>query len=95
VAGFRPAAVREAIDLGEAASQCFCELCGAPGRLHRCNNVFQTRCAGHTQGVAVPTRPGFANLHLRQKFVTGRARVVVRSRYDRDLDRFIDLDPES
>jgi hypothetical protein len=89
------AAVREAIDLGEAASQCFCELCGAPGRLHRCDGVCQTRCAGHAQGDPVPVRPGFENLHLRQKFVAGRVRVVVRSRYNADLDRFIDLDPES
>ncbi len=87
------AAVREAIDLGEAASQCFCELCGAPGRLYRCESVFMTRCAGHAQGGAVSVRPGFENLHLRQKFVAGRVRVVVRSRYDPDLDRFIDLDP--
>jgi hypothetical protein len=87
------AAVREAIDLGEAASQCFCELCGAPGRLYRCNDVFQTRCAGHAEGVAVPIRLGFENLHLRQKVITGRVRVVVRSRYEPDLDRFIDLDP--
>jgi hypothetical protein len=87
------AAVREAIDLGEAASQCFCELCSAPGRLYRCNDVSQTRCAEHAQGVAVPIRPGFENLHLRQKVVTGRVRVVVRSRYESRLDRFIDLDP--
>jgi hypothetical protein len=87
------AAVREAIDLGEAASQCFCELCGAPGRLYRCDDAFRTRCAGHAEGAPVPIRPGFKNLHLRQKFVTGRVRVVVRSRYEPDLDRFIDLDP--
>ena len=89
------AAVREAIDLGEAASQCFCELCGVPGRLYRCNDVFQTRCGEHSQGVAVPIRPEYENLHLRQKVVTGRVRVVVRSRYDANLDRFIDLNPET
>jgi len=88
------AAVREAIDLGEAASQCFCELCGAPGRLYCCEGVFLTRCAEHTEGAPVPVRPGFTNLHLRQKVVTGRVRVVVRSRYDPDLDRFVDLDPD-
>jgi hypothetical protein len=33
------AAVREAIDLAEAASQCFCERCGGPGQLYRCKEV--------------------------------------------------------
>jgi hypothetical protein len=78
-----------------SASQCSCELCGAPGRLYRCDDTFLTRCAGHAQGAAVPIRPGFENLHLRQKVITGRVRVVVRSRYDARLDRFIDLDPET
>jgi len=87
--------VREAIDLAEAASQCFCELCCAPGRLYRCDSVFLTRCAGHAEGSPVPVRDGFENLHLRQKVVTGRVRVVVRSRYDPERDRFIDLDPGS
>jgi hypothetical protein len=89
------AAVREAIDLGEAASQCFCETCGAPGRLYRCDGVLLTRCAGHAEGAPVPIRPEYKNLHLRQKVVTARVRVVVRSRYEPDLDRFIDLDPAS
>ena len=66
------AAVREAVDLGEAASQCFCELCGARGRLYRCDGGFVTRCAGHAEGTPLTIRPGFENLHLRQKTVTGR-----------------------
>jgi hypothetical protein len=89
------AAVREAVDLAEAASHCYCELCGAPARLYRCEGVFLTRCAAHAEGTPVPIRPEYKNLHLRQKFVTGRVTVVVSSRYDPQLDRFIDLDPRS
>lgn len=86
------AAVREAVDLAEAASQCFCETCGAPGRLYRCNDALATRCTGHGEGMPVRVRRKFKNVHLRQKTVTGRVRVVVRSRYDAQLDRFTDLD---
>jgi hypothetical protein len=87
------AAVRGAIDLAEARSLCFCELCGGQGRLHRDGAVLATRCDHHARGEAVPVRPGFENLHLTQKMVVGRQWTVVIRRYDPKSDAFIDLDP--
>jgi hypothetical protein len=86
------AAVRGAIDLAEARSLCFCELCGAQGRLHRDGAILATRCDLHARGEAVPVRPGFENLHLTQKMVVGRQWTVVIRRYDPASDAFIDFD---
>lgn len=89
------AAVREAVDLAEARSQCFCELCGARGGAYRCEGIVSTRCLEHRRGTPVAVRPGLENMHLRQKLVAGRARVVVRSVYDPDRDCFVDLGCEA
>jgi hypothetical protein len=85
------AVVREAVDLAEARSICVCELCGAEGRLYRADGVLMTRCVRHARGGPV-ARPGTQNLHLRQKTITGRLRVVVASRYDPETDSFLDID---
>jgi hypothetical protein len=85
------AVVREAVDLAEARSICVCELCGAEGRLHRADGVLMSRCVRHAQGR--PAAPlGLQNLHLRQKTITGRLRVVVACRYDPETDSFLDID---
>ncbi|HEV7600121.1 MAG TPA: hypothetical protein VGO49_07655 [Bradyrhizobium sp.] len=85
------AVVREAVDLAEARSICVCELCGAEGRLYRADAVLMSRCVRHAQGgPAAP--PGLQNLHLRQKTITGRLRVVVACRYDPETDAFLDID---
>ncbi|HVV41968.1 MAG TPA: hypothetical protein VHC94_12985 [Nitrobacter sp.] len=91
------AAVREAVDLTEARSQCVCELCGKDGRAYRCEGNVATRCTEHRRGTPVAVRAGFENLHLRQKLIARRARVVVASLYDPDRDRFVDLgcEPEA
>jgi hypothetical protein len=83
--------VREAVDLAEARSICVCELCGAEGRLHRADGVLMTRCVRHAQGRAAAPL-GLQNLHLRQKTITGRLRVVVACRYDPETDSFADID---
>jgi hypothetical protein len=90
------AAVREAIDLAEARSQCVCELCGDRGRLHRCDGVVKARCDLHAEGApAVEVRPGFEDVHLTQQTIAGRMRAVVVRRYDFELDAFVDFDPSS
>jgi hypothetical protein len=87
------AAVREAIDLAEARSQCVCGLCSGGGRLYQCAGVLMTRCGGHAQGSPVPVRRGFEDVHLTQKVVKDSIRVVVSRRYDPELDSFVELDP--
>ncbi|MBR1000530.1 hypothetical protein ABIF65_007775 [Bradyrhizobium japonicum] len=87
------AKVRLAIDLAEARSQCVCEICGGRGRLHRHDNSFETRCSAHAYGEPVPVKPGFENMHLRQKTVVGRVRAVVCSFYDFEHDAFLDIGP--
>jgi hypothetical protein len=85
------AVVREAVDLAEARSICVCELCGGEGRLQRADGVLMTRCVRHAQGGPV-ARLDLQNLHLRQKTITGRLRVVVACRYDSETDSFLDID---
>jgi hypothetical protein len=87
------ASVRLAIDLAEARSECVCDVCGAPGCRHRNNETFVTRCADHARGDRMKAKPGFENMHLRQKVISGRARVVVCSFYDFARDAFIDVEP--
>lgn len=89
------AEVRLAIDLAEARSLCFCELCGAEARLYRDNFDDLTRCDAHAQGEPAPVRRGFENLHLRHKTIAGRIRTVVVSKYDPETDAFVDADPGS
>jgi hypothetical protein len=85
--------VRGAIDLAEARSQCFCDLCGAEGRLYRDGAVFATRCGHHAKGERIPVRPELHNHHLTQKMTIGRQWTVVIRRYDPQVDAFVDPDP--
>lgn len=87
------AAVRVAIDLAEARSECVCEVCGAPGCRHRQDEAVAIRCDEHAQGERIKAKPGFENMHLRQEVISGRARVVVSSFYDFERDAFIDVAP--
>jgi hypothetical protein len=87
------AAVREAIDLAEARSQCVCEHCGEPGRQYRQDGAVITRCDAHARGMPLPVRRGYENVHLTQKVIKGRARVVVACRYNPKTDSFAEVDP--
>jgi hypothetical protein len=52
-----------------------------------------TRCRLHAQGRPIEVPAGLENVHLTQKTIAGRMRVVARRRYDAETDRFVDFDP--
>ncbi|WFT94400.1 hypothetical protein QA633_40130 [Bradyrhizobium barranii] len=88
------AKVEEAVDLAEARSACTCEVCGEEGRL-RGDAWLTTRCALHAEGrPAVAVRPGLENVQIEERYV-GDRRVIRYRRYDREHDRFVDVDPTS
>ncbi|OSI24887.1 hypothetical protein [Bradyrhizobium canariense] len=88
------AKVEEAIDLAEARSGVTCEICGEEGRL-RGDAWLTTRCALHAEGwPAVAVRPGLENVQIEERYV-GDRRVIRYRRYDRETDRFIDVDPST
>lgn len=83
-------AIQEAIELAEARSGCTCFDCGAEGRLFATAFVLAPACKAHERGVAIAVFPGFHDVHLRRAMVAGRS-CLVRSRYDRASDAFVDL----
>jgi len=86
------AAIAEAVDLAEARSACTCETCGAEGRLFDDGGWFVTACDAHQRGNPVPVRSGWERLLVVRKF-GGEANQTTCRRYDRETDRFIDVDP--
>jgi hypothetical protein len=89
------ARVEEAIDLAEARSACTCEECGEEGRLYRAGGWLMTRCAAHAKGRPVEVKPGLENIHIVERIVGDRARVVTCRRYVRETDSFVEVDPRS
>jgi len=85
------ARVEEAIDLAEARSCVTCEICGESGVLHG-PSWFTTRCALHAEGRRpIKAQPG-DDIHVIERIV-GKRRSVLRRRYDRDRDTFVEVDP--
>jgi len=84
--------IGEAVDLAEARSACTCEECGAEGRLFNDSGWFSTRCDIHRQGKPVRVRPGWERLQVIRHY-DGDAVTVTCRRYDREADRFIEVDP--
>lgn len=85
------ARVEEAIDLAEARSAVTCEICGEPGLLHG-GRWVTTRCAQHAEGRrAIEARPG-DDIHVIER-VVGKRRNVLRRRYDRESDSFVEVEP--
>ncbi|WP_074116790.1 hypothetical protein [Bradyrhizobium sp. AS23.2] len=81
----------EAIDLAEARSACTCEVCGEVGQLYG-DGWLTTRCMAHAEKRSpVEVRPGFEIL-IKEWSVRDR-RVIRCRRYDREADRFIEVDP--
>jgi hypothetical protein len=88
-------AVEEAIALAEAASACSCAICGAEARLFSDGGRLLTACAEHARGMPVPTPAVLANIHLVRGCVGKDIHIIECRRYDRTLDAFVDVDPNS
>jgi hypothetical protein len=85
------AIVEEAVDLAEARSSCTCEICGEPGVLYG-GGWMTTRCEAHAEGrhpIAVQAGDDIIVIER----IVGKRRSTKRRRYDRENDRFIDIDP--
>lgn len=81
--------IEDAIARAEARAACTCATCGAEGRLHSssCGRILPL-CSEHAQGGSVLTPPGTMNVYL----VRGtRTHSLVRQKYDRRIDRFVDV----
>lgn len=87
--------IEEAINLAEARSGCICETCGAPGRIYDRSGWLATACPTHARGEPAPVKAGWENLRVLRRLVDGEFRIVSCRRYDRDADRFTDVDPVS
>jgi hypothetical protein len=88
-------AIADAVALAEARSGCTCESCGRDGVLHQVGGQLLTACAQHAKGARVPVAPGWENIHLVRGTRDGRTAILVRRRYDRAGDTFVDVDPGS
>jgi hypothetical protein len=88
------AKINEAIALGEARSACTCEECGDVGELHRHAGRYQTLCVIHAKGAPVTAAPSLENVYV-ARLAAQSGFPVGRRRYDREADRFIDVDPAS
>lgn len=86
--------VEEAIALAEARSACTCEICGAEGRLHNRGGWYATRCAEHAEGKPVPVKPSMENVHIVHE-VSGIGVGMIRRRYDRETDGFVEISRRS
>ena len=84
-------AVQDAIAVAEARSACTCQTCGAEGRLYSSGSWLLTACPAHARGVAVPVRPGTENVHVVRGFSADGTPQLVRRRYDRETDSFVDV----
>jgi hypothetical protein len=84
--------IEEAIELSEARSACTCATCGADARLFRLGGRLFTCCGEHARGAPVPVRPGAENLHLVRSYAGDDLLTIKCRRYDRDHDRFVDID---
>lgn len=93
LSGRAEAGVHAAIDLAQARSACCCEICGAEGRLFRNGGYLMTRCAAHTNAVAVEAGPDVGNMHIMQSVIEGRLSTFECRRYDRETDTFVDVVP--
>lgn len=82
--------ILDAVSRAEARSHCTCEVCGELGFLYKSGPSFVTRCIVHSEGVRVPIKLGFADLHLVQRYADDRTRVDV-CRYDRAADEFVEM----
>jgi hypothetical protein len=88
-------AIEQAIELAEARASCSCAICGANARLFSNAGRLVAVCPDHAQGVQVPVRPGWENLHIVRRFVGDNIHSVACRRYDRVHDQFVDVDPRS
>jgi len=61
------------------------ELCG----------WLATACAEHARGGPVQVEAGFENVHIVRIFDAGHHPIAACRRYDREIDSFVDVDPES
>jgi hypothetical protein len=89
------ARAEEAIALACARSACTCEKCGRPGRLYDGDGWMVTACNEHAVGRPVKVRAGLENIHIVRGSQDGRAGVLTCSRYDRDSDTFIPVEPSA
>lgn len=80
----------DAVCRAEARSHCSCEVCGELGFLYTAGPSFMTRCIVHAEGDRVPIKPGFADVHLVQRYAGDRTQVDV-CRYDRAADEFVEM----
>jgi hypothetical protein len=87
--------IEESIARAEARSACSCMVCGANARLFSSGGQLHTACPNHAQGVPVPVPPGMEDLHIVRAFAGDEFHSVVCRRYDRDRDRFVDIDLSS
>jgi hypothetical protein len=85
--------IEEAVSLAEARSVCSCVDCGAEGRLFASNFLLFPVCERHRRGTPVPDIRGSHDVYVRRSIVGGRP-TLVRCRYDRVLDAFVDLPHE-
>jgi len=85
-------AIEEAVARAEARSTVSCAACGNKARLFSCKGRLITACPDHAEGVAVPARTGVEGHHFFLRRVKD-SDVVACVRYDFDLDRFVNVDP--
>lgn len=85
--------ITEAIELCEARSACSCATCGADAHLYRLEGRLFTCCGEHARGAPVPIRPGAENLHLVRSYAGDDLLTIKCRRYDRDHDRFVEINP--
>jgi hypothetical protein len=85
--------IEEAIALAEARSACTCEECGEEGRLYRHGGGWMTRCPAHANGEPVRIEAGLESFHVIRLTELHDMRVFFCRGYDRESDRFINVDP--
>jgi hypothetical protein len=88
-------AIQDAVALAEGRSACTCEICGAEGRLYSRRGWLATACAEHARGGPVQVEARFENVHIVRIFDAGHHPIAACRRYDREIDSFVDVDPES
>ena len=85
--------IEDAVARAEARAACTCATCGAEGRLYSSpSGRLLPLCTEHATGEPMPIRLSSENVHLVRDFVGDRIDTIACRKYDRRLDRFVDLD---